>query len=119
MSNEELIGKWMKERAIREGHRPGLPKSAEIQEETIGKIRTTMRRVTPDNLRYEQLCLSALESGPKSYAEIAKMIPSMPGNQIVNALRRLQTLRKAEVVRLKGPRLPFPIWKLSEELDDN
>jgi hypothetical protein len=118
MSNEELIGKWMMERAIKEGHRPGLPKSAEIQEETIGKIRTTMRRVTPDNLRYEEVCLAALKSGPKSYAEIAKMVPSIPGNQIVNALRRLQTLRRVEIVRLKGPRLPFPIWKIAEIEDE-
>jgi hypothetical protein len=105
MSNEELIGKWMMERAIKEGHRPGLPKSAEIQEETIGKIRTTMRRVTPDNLRYEEVCLAALKSGPKSYAEIAKMVPSIPG-------------RRVEIVRLKGPRLPFPIWKIAEIEDE-
>jgi len=117
MSREELIGKLMREQAMREGHRAALPKSIEVQETTIVKMREISRKATPENLKIEALCLAALADGTLSMVDISKRIPSVPSQILNNALRRLQTIRKVRSVRMKSSRLPQVGWELIE--DDN
>ena len=118
MSREELIGKLMREQAMREGHRAVLPKSIEVQETTIVKMREISRKATPENLKIEALCLAALADGTLSMVDISKRIPSVPPQLLNNALRRLQTIRKVRSVRMKSSRLPQVGWELIGDDDD-